>query len=126
MNTTCAMTTLLIVDDSIDIRHSLMQLFMEEGYLCGEASNGKEALEYIRSGKPCDLIVLDLMMPVMSGCEFLQVYAQEEALYKIPVVVISAHHKPTLKVCGFVPKPFDLDKLFGQVEKCLIRYRGKQ
>lgn len=68
------MTTasLLVVEDNEDIRRSLRDLFMLEGFVVEEASNGREALDRLDSGWRPSMIVLDLVMPVMDGFEFLR------------------------------------------------------
>lgn len=81
--------SVLVVDDDPDVREGL-QLFLErEGYAVSTAEDGQEALEMLARSRP-GLILLDLMMPVMSGFDFLQARAQREELAAIPVVVISA------------------------------------
>lgn len=68
------MTTasLLVVEDNEDIRRSLRDLFMLEGFVVEEAANGREALDRLDSGWRPSMIVLDLVMPVMDGFEFLR------------------------------------------------------
>jgi CheY-like chemotaxis protein len=82
---------LLVVDDDPAIRETLADLLQDEGYVVMTAINGKEALTRLRAGsaRPC-VILLDLMMPVMSGAEFYAEMRSDPALADIPVVVISA------------------------------------
>ncbi len=80
----------LVVEDDDDLRGLLTELLEFEGFGVECASNGREALEHLRARDlPC-LIVLDLMMPVMSGAEFRAEQLCDERLARIPVVVVSA------------------------------------
>lgn len=86
-----AESDVLIVDDDVHIREMLTELLEDEGYRVAGASNGQEALRYLRhSGSLPRLILLDLNMPVMSGWEFRAEQAQDRRLMGIPVVIISA------------------------------------
>ncbi len=79
--------TLLLVEDDPDIRESVSELLEEEGYCVWQATNGREALDVLEAGCRPDVILLDLMMPVMTGWEFL---SRQQALdASIPVCVIS-------------------------------------
>jgi CheY-like chemotaxis protein len=73
-----------------------------EGYRVSTVSNGKEALDLLRVIEPPCLILLDLMMPVMNGWEFLKAQKGDSALATIPVVVVSAAH-------GMLPRPPEAD-----------------
>jgi two-component system sensor histidine kinase ChiS len=81
--------TVLVVDDDVDIRCTLAAILREEGFLVREARNGVEALEKIADEKP-DLMLLDLMMPVMSGWQVLQTLRKTQRYRALPVVVLSA------------------------------------
>lgn len=113
--------TILIVEDDPDIRDALRDVLELDGYEVVEASNGKEGLERLGSiVRPC-VILLDLMMPVMSGGEFLAVLRDTDVLATIPVVVVSAwpveagHVREHMQ--GFVKKPVSLDALLSLVER---------
>jgi CheY-like chemotaxis protein len=86
-------STVLVVDDDRDIRDSLVELLEDHGYRALGASNGREALDLLRSGsdRPC-LILLDLMMPIMDGREFREEQLKNPAWTAIPVIVISAYN----------------------------------
>jgi CheY-like chemotaxis protein len=111
---------ILIVEDDADTRETLRFLLESEGYTVLEAGHGKAALEHLATGcRPC-LILLDLMMPVMSGFEFLQVFRRDPAHDVTPVVVASAWGREAETVQGaqgFLRKPFDLPELFDQVRR---------
>jgi CheY-like chemotaxis protein len=107
---------LLIVEDDTDIREALADYLEIEGYSVKTAANGKEALNILQNldpGKPC-LILLDLMMPVMNGWEFLELKNHNHMLASIPVVVVSAVAERLRKengVSGHLKKPLDLNVL---------------
>jgi DNA-binding response OmpR family regulator len=115
----------LVVDDDRAIRGFVAEVLMDEGYDVKTAENGNEALAVSREWHP-DLIVLDLMMPVMDGWTFRARQRQEDALADVPVVVTSAAttlrtHRDTLEPCVLLPKPFELEELLGAVESCTPR-----
>ncbi len=84
------MHTVLVVEDDSDIRELFAEVLSQAGYEVVEAKNGQEALDFLRGhDRPC-LILLDLMMPVLSGPELLEIMAEDERLAAVPVVVISA------------------------------------
>ncbi len=85
--------TVLLVDDDPELRAAMSDFLTDRGYDVVEASNGAEALALARSRSP-SLILLDMMMPVMDGSEFLRQRSAEAALLAIPVVVLSAQRYP--------------------------------
>jgi CheY-like chemotaxis protein len=90
------MTSILLVDDNEDLRELYGLLLRGEGYVVREAENGQQALELLESmdGEPC-LLVLDLMMPVMSGADLLKVLRDSDRLAEQPVIVLSAGGRPS-------------------------------
>lgn len=109
------------MEDDEDIRESLRDLLESEGYAVSTAANGQEALARLTAPeRPC-LILLDMMMPVMSGAEFLTVLREDQALAPIPVIVVSAWPKEAAKsgadIQGFVQKPVDLDRLLAFIRQ---------
>lgn len=115
--------TVLIVDDDRDIRNLLSLLLKGEGYYVDVASDGEEAISILKGTlKPC-LVMLDLMMPGMSGCELLEIISRDATLDAIPVVVASAIPalaKPyASNVKAYVTKPFSVDTILSVVrENC--------
>jgi len=80
--------TILIVDDSLFIREALCKFFEQDDFdVCGEAENGKEAIEKAQELHP-DLILLDLSMPVMNGLEATRVL--KRMMPEVPVIIYSA------------------------------------
>src|ERR1700745_3213951 len=82
----------LVVEDNTEVRQALVALLQDEGYHVAEAVDGVSALRLLRAGevRPC-LIVLDLMMPRMSGWDFRMEQSSDRRLASIPVVGVSAH-----------------------------------
>ncbi len=110
--------SVLVVEDDPAIRESVVTALKIKGYPCREASNGLEALEVLKTlPQPC-LILLDLMMPVMSGWEFLTRVEGDVTLAQIPIAVVTAYSERAkdLKVKGILKKPIDLNLLFQVVE----------
>ena len=113
----------LVVDDDPDIRRMLEDVLTDEGHQVRVASNGREALAFVEH-QAVDLILLDLMMPVMDGPAFYQAYRArvDNDPERAPVVVISADRNvreqaAQLGVDSYLTKPFDLDALLDQVER---------
>jgi CheY-like chemotaxis protein len=108
---------ILVVDDDPDIRAALEDALSVSGYLVAAARNGSEALQALRSMR-CDLVLLDLMMPVMTGWEFRDEQLRDPVLAGIPVIVISAARSPApIDAAAYLPKPFDLDRLLELVDR---------
>src|SRR5258706_12954853 len=82
--------TLLVVEDDADIRDALDGLLSTEGFRIAGCSNGREALDWLRTSPKPDLILLDLMMPVMDGWQFRVEQKQDPALATIPILALSA------------------------------------
>ena len=114
--------TVLIVEDEEDLSFLLECVLHDAGYSTSCAHNGAEALAYMEAVLP-DLIVSDLMMPVMSGVELCEVIAHDDHYLHIPVIVMSAlYDLKTADGCNYVGrihKPFDLDSLLVAVESAI-------
>ena len=106
---------ILVVDDDEGIREVLAEALAMEGYRVSSAVNGEVALEQALANRP-DLIVLDLMMPVMSGWQFREAKRRYRSLAAIPVVVVTAALDPQVDgTASILRKPFDLDTLSSTV-----------
>ena len=112
--------SILLVEDDDDIRDLVSLVLRRDGYHVYEADNGRAALDLLESlpSPPC-LLLLDLMMPVMSGPELLHVLSEREQLATLPVVVLSAGgqpwHAPAAK--KFIRKPADPQRLLAAVHE---------
>jgi CheY-like chemotaxis protein len=111
--------TVLVVEDHADLREMLAVLLESEGFRVQTASNGKEALDLLKLGRP-SVILLDLMMPVMSGDEFRRRQLQEPEFADVPVICMTAAHDgpqraERLKAARYFQKPVDFDRLITAV-----------
>src|SRR5689334_13959083 len=103
----------LVVDDDPDIRETLRFVLEDAGYPVYTAENGREALDLLAAAptRP-GLVLLDLMMPVMSGDEMLKALRAVHALAAIPVTIVTASGAPMPPLAsGLLEKPVDLDVL---------------
>jgi len=114
---------ILVVEDDVLTRESLMALLQWDGYETVGAGDGAAALHLLRDGgvSPC-LILLDLMMPVMDGWQFRAEQRADPALSNIPVIVFSArlgvaNAITSLEVVAALTKPVDSDRLLDLVER---------
>lgn len=106
--------TILICDDEPALRE-LIRASMDDGYEFAEASDGLIAMELAHEVEP-DLVILDLMLPRLSGLEVLARFNGDEQLKDVPVVVITAWNETREAVLAagaddFVSKPFDPEEL---------------
>ncbi len=119
---------ILVVDDSTTNIVLLEAILTEKGYLIESACNAREAFMRIEKQLP-DLILLDLLMPKVSGFDFLEQLRRNDQTKKTPVIVISAvntddenmHRIRNLDAIDFLRKPIDIQYLVTLVEKVLCR-----
>lgn len=114
----------LVVDDDPGIRGLLVEILSEEGFGVTSVGDGEQALRWLRAhpGDAC-VVLLDLMMPVMGGLEFLEIKENEAAIADVPVVIITASGDGAAAVRGhrihaYLPKPFSILDLLAAVESC--------
>jgi len=114
--------TVLVVDDNTDAVEALAQILEYEGYAVATAYDGREALDYLGGHPPPDLIVLDLMMPVMNGWELRAELAKLPAFAKVPIVVMTALAEAAeIEADAIVAKPIDLKRLLLIMDRLLAR-----
>jgi len=107
----------LIVDDDPDLLEVTSFVIENEGMAVETARNGEEALALLRAGRLPRLVLLDLMMPVMNGWEFLDEVANDPSLKVIPIVVLTAaDHSQVPGAMDVLCKPMDLKALLRVVE----------
>ena len=114
--------TILLVEDDFDVREALAETLRDEGYRVECAGDGEQALDYLRAGGKPGLILLDLMMPRMSGSEFRMVQKVDPQLRSVPVVLLSADGRMeekarALETQGAIRKPIDLDLLLVTIQR---------
>jgi len=110
----------LVVDDDPDILQTLGLCLSSEGYRVLMAANGKEALDILDREHP-SVILLDLMMPVMDGWQFVA-ELERRGWRDVPLLILSADrsvqgHAKQLRANAHLAKPFDLDELLGKVQQ---------
>ncbi len=118
---------ILIIEDDEDINRLLCNIVSKSGYSPKPAYSGTEALIYLDSGK-WDMILIDLMLPGLSGEELLKKVTNES---HIPVIIISAKLETQSKIHAlragaddYITKPFDIEEVSARIDSCLRRYRG--
>jgi CheY-like chemotaxis protein len=104
---------ILIVEDDEDVREAMVHVLQAEGYDAVPAADGVDALGHLQAGlEPC-LILLDLMMPRMSGWQFIE--HQDVRASRAPIVVVSAYgtadEMRSAGVAAYMRKPVDIDAL---------------
>jgi CheY-like chemotaxis protein len=114
-------THILVVDDDAAIRNVVADILELSDFQVRTASNGAEALDRLRLDPPA-AVLLDLMMPVMDGREFLRRVRSEPMWASLPVVIMSAARDASLLVGemdaqAFLPKPFELDTVLQLVNE---------
>jgi len=120
--------TVLVVEDTAIAREPLVKLLQYEGYHAVGVSNGQEALDALPTLKP-DVVLLDILMPVMNGLEFLNIVRHEPQWANLPVIVLTAVRDEVcerdvrqLGVQGFVLKTgFSLEELLEMVRGQVVK-----
>ena len=115
--------TILIVEDNELARANLVKILESAGYSPASVTNGREALDYLESKPPPDLILLDMLLPVLDGWRFL------EELRRInkptaPIIVttgtlLSRKWAEDHGCAAFVRKPIDVEKLLHEIQRCM-------
>src|SRR5690349_16282155 len=110
---------ILVVEDNDDLRAVLTDALIDAGYDVSEASNGAEGLTLAEAWLP-DAILLDLMMPIMDGADFLRARLERPFLARVPVMVLTAHpfHHRVIDGLGatlVLRKPYDLGELLDAI-----------
>jgi DNA-binding response OmpR family regulator len=117
------MPSVLVVEDDTATRQLLATCLQMEGFNVQTATNGEEGLEQMRQRVPC-VVLLDLMMPVMSGEQFRCAQLKDPSLARVPVVCISAMYDARerakhIKAAACINKPFDILEVVDVVrEQC--------
>ena len=119
------MSTILVVDDESPIRDLVRAILEIDGHDVVEAADGPAALEAVAAKNP-DLLVLDIMMPGMSGLDVLRSLRREHSGAELPIILLTAASDDDTTWAGwtagasvFLPKPFDPSHLMDWVERLL-------
>ena len=114
--------SILLIEDDFDVREALVEALRDEGYIVECAVDGEQALEYLHSAARPGLILLDLMMPRMSGAEFRQIQKADPRFSDVPVVLLTADARVeekarALETQDAIRKPIDLDELLATIRR---------
>jgi CheY-like chemotaxis protein len=116
------MKTILVVDDEFDMTGTIRAILEGEGYRVETCADGREAIARVKSARP-DLIVMDVMMPIMNGFEALHEIRHTTGLDSVPVVLMSSVDvgvkREEYRWQAFLNKPFSLDLLIRTVEQLI-------
>jgi CheY-like chemotaxis protein len=112
----------LVVDDDRDLREALCDVLLDAGYQVSSARNGLEALRQLADAAVLpDLLLLDVMMPIMDGYSFRQVQLADPRLATVPTIALSAGpldaRLRSMRLAAWIPKPISVAQLVGAVER---------
>ncbi|NOZ59865.1 MAG: response regulator [Euryarchaeota archaeon] len=120
------MPRIMVVDDEPDIRMVLLRMLKKRGYEVELCESAEEAIERLRGGSLPDLIIMDLMMPGMSGTEACRAIKSDARLRGIPLIILTVMSEPEAKeesrdagADAHVDKPINMAKLFATIEALL-------
>lgn len=123
--------TMLIVEDNVELRHLMVGIF-QRYHRVEEAENGEEALRKIRANQP-DIVISDVMMPVMDGLELCRTLKNDIDTSHIPVILLTARSTASDRVeCynagadGYIAKPFELSVLKARIDSFLRQKSQRQ
>jgi len=121
---------ILVVEDESDIRKLIVYHLLQERFRILEAENGEEALELVNREKP-RLIILDLMLPGLSGLEFCKMIRQQAPTAHVPILMVTAKAGEADRVVGlemgaddYITKPFSPREMVARVKAVLRRTDG--
>ncbi len=114
----------MVVDDDDDTRNTLCEILKHLKYDVLEAKHGLDAFTQLRSGVRPDVMLLDLMMPVMDGFELVHELRKHPAYAEIPILIITAAGNPPaeaakVSVAGSVQKPFHTEELLTAIRQAV-------
>lgn len=125
------MTKILVTDDEKDIVGLISYNLEREGFLVIKAYDGEEALRLVKSQKP-DLLILDLMLPRMSGIDVCKAVRNDPDTSNLPIIMVTAKDDETDKIIGleigaddYITKPFSVRELVARVRTILRRLRDE-
>jgi CheY-like chemotaxis protein len=111
---------ILVVDDEPDLRFILRRIFEKAGHEVTDAGHGAEALECVR-GSPPELVVTDMMMPVMGGRELIRRLRADPATAQIPILAVTANGELADAADALLPKTCRTDQILAAANTLLAR-----
>jgi DNA-binding response OmpR family regulator len=125
------MTKILIVEDDATLAETLVDNLEEEGYEVFRAADGENALAMIRAKLP-DLIVLDIMLPILDGLSVCRIIRKDPSTLHIPIIMLTARGTEVDKIVGlesgaddYIVKPFGLGEFLARVRAVMRRMPGR-
>ncbi len=120
---------ILVAEDDPDIAALIAHSFQKAGWTTQLAGSGNDALAYVRS-EPVDVVVLDVMLPGMSGLDVCRALRADKATSQLPIIMVTARAEETDRIVGleigaddYVPKPFSPNELVARVRALVRRSR---
>lgn len=124
------LATALVVDDDEDIVYLLRHLLLRDGLIVHTATNGRDARDFIANSKPTDIVIMDLMMPYVSGAELITQIRESRDWKDVPVVVLSGKvterdvvHAFEIGANDYVTKPYNPQELRARIKRQLALQR---
>ena len=118
--------SILVVDDDRATRDAMATLLRENGFTARTARDGREALQRLRTGPAPCLLLLDMMMPRMTGWEFLELHRENRRLAAVPLVLVTGWlDTEVAQAKAMVAKPVDPAKLLRTLRRVLEDEKGK-
>ncbi len=124
------LATALVVDDDEDIVYLLRHLLLRDGFIVHTATNGRDARDFIANSKPTDIVIMDLMMPYVSGAELITQIRESRDWKDVPVVVLSGKvterdvvHAFEIGANDYVTKPYNPQELRARIKRQLALQR---
>ncbi len=124
------MVTILLIEDTVEVREEITTLLEFEGYRVLQAENGREGIEVAQRNIP-DLILCDIMMPEKDGYEVLTTLREDLSTVRIPFIFLTARARKeeirqgmNLGADDYIPKPFTVEELVSTIKTRLLRHEA--
>lgn len=125
-----ALATALVVDDNEDMVYLLQHLLSRDGFIVHTATNGRDARDFIANSMPTDIVIMDLMLPYVSGTELITRIRESRDWKDVPVVVLSGKvteraivHAFEIGANDYVTKPYNPQELRARIKRLLALQR---